>query len=379
MTAILFLLYGIILVSMGIYSYAFVDKNLILSTSHLYEIIHRPLSYLAYENRSFAAVIYCVLIISFFCLYLWTLRCIENNKISKQQVVRLIVGASLILVCSFPAFSYDLFNYMTTAQVTFRWKENPWIIMPIDIPNESGLAYTRAANKVALYGPTWIGLTAIPHYLGMNNVWLTIILFKLLVTMFYFIMVWFIYRQTKNLWQVAFFALNPLVLLEIILGGHNDIVMMVLIVSSLLILEKVSTQRKIVAWILLIASVLVKGATIILVPLFFIRMKKEKVFFSAYVLLFFVFLLSPLREEMYPWYAVWLIPFAALLPRKKYAFLQEGTVVLTFALMLRYIPYIYTREYAGLNQIARTTVTIVPVAFYCLYYFLKRKKIIYGK
>ena len=41
--------------------------------------------------------------------------------------------------------------------------------MPIEIPNEPYLAFTRAANKTALYGPVWILLTAIPHLLGQGD------------------------------------------------------------------------------------------------------------------------------------------------------------------------------------------------------------------
>jgi hypothetical protein len=280
----------------------------------------------------------------------------------------------VLLIVSFPALTYDIFNYITTAKVAFFHHENPYLVMPIDILNEPYLAFTRAANKVALYGPVWILGTAIPHYLGQGNIWLTIIMFKLMNAVCYIGLSYLIYRATKSIKNVMFFALNPLILIETLVSGHNDIYMMLFVVAGILLWEKKDTASKIKGLISFIASCLIKGATLVLLPLFFIKnISRDRLLLIAYWLLAGVFfVVGPLREELYPWYAVWLISIAALLDMKKHAVLIGFTIVLSFALELRHIPYIYMGEYGGVGPILRTLLTIVPVLIYGGYVAIRK-------
>ncbi|MCX8008887.1 MAG: hypothetical protein N3A54_04270 [Patescibacteria group bacterium] len=328
-----------------IYSYGFVDKNLHLSTNSFYTTIHEPLQHFVFEKRGWAGATYVVLIICFWIVYFLVLQKIHTRSISNNALKKLIFCVSVLFLFSFPAFSYDIFNYMLTAKVTYTYNENPWIVRPIEIPNEPSLAFTRAANKVALYGPTWIGLTYIPHVLGLNNVWLTIIMFKLLILIFFFFFLFLIWKITKNTWNVACFALNPLVLVTVLNEGHNDIVMMTLAVGAFM-----SVRYKVLLWLL---SVFVKGATIILVL--------ARSFRSAFWLMFLIFLISPLREEMYPWYFIWCLSFLVLLPKEHHRFLYAFSFALCFGLLLRNVPYIVTRQYEGYNQFIRTAVTWLPM------------------
>jgi hypothetical protein len=319
-----------------IYSYGFVDKNL--------TELSNPIQYLVFERRGWAGGVYVGFFVVFWLLYYALLRLIDQKKISFDKLKTLIIATSAIFLFSFPAFSYDIFNYMLTARVAFTHKENPWVVRPIEIPNEPALAYTRAANKWALYGPTWILLTYVPHVFGLHNVWLTIIMFKLLIYVFFYFFLFLVWKQTKNIWNVAFFAFNPLVLITILNEAHNDIVMMVLVVSSLLF-----TRYKFWLWI---ASVFVKGATIVLLPVTSFRV--------AYWLMFLVFLVSPFREEMYPWYFIWCLSLLAFLP-KSHRFIYKFSLAFCFGLLLRNLPYIVTRQYDGYNQLIRTAVTWLPL------------------
>jgi hypothetical protein len=337
------------------YSYGFVDRNLILSTNTLYQVIHKPLQYFVFEKRGWAGAAYIGFLVAFWLLYFFVLRLIEQKKASFHQIKRLIIVTSGIFLFSFPAFSYDIFNYILTAKVTFTHKENPWVVRPVEIPNEPALLYTRAANKWALYGPTWILFTAVPHIFGLHNVWLTIIMFKLLIYIFFYIFLYFLWKQTKSLWNIAVFAFNPLVLITVLNEAHNDMVMMTLAAASLLF-----TRYKFWLWI---ASFLVKGATIFLLPV--------RSFVSAYWFMFAVFLVSPLREEMYPWYFIWCLTFLSFLPKSR-AVLYRFSLALCFGLLLRNFPYIVTRQYDGYNELFRTVITWLPVIIISPFLWKKR-------
>lgn len=356
MGAIITSLYVLGLIVLGVFSYGFIDPNLTLSENPIFLQLTAPLKHLAYYAKPEATIIFLVILLLMFATYLYFLK--------SPPKIWVIIIASIILVFSYPALTYDVFNYIATAKVAFAYRENPYVVMPVEIPNDPNLAFTRAANKVALYGPVWIFLSAIPHYLGAGDVWRTVIAFKLMNALVYLGFVYFIYRVTKNITNVLFFALNPLVLIEVIMNGHNDIYMIALALVGL----------RYKNYIALFVSWFVKGATVILAPLMFLRMSWEKILIAAYWLLALVFFVAaPLREELYPWYAVWLVATAALMPLKSHRFIFGFTIVLSFALELRALPYMWMGYYEGPGPILRLLLTVIPVGIYLLYFSYKKQ------
>ena len=365
----------VILIGLFIISYGYIDPNLVLTKNPAIFTILKQLSYLAYQQRAVSTLLFSALFIGLFVCYCVFLRYgLQLFQTWKRLCVVLCLFATL-LAYSYPALTYDLFNYIITAKVAFTYHENPYVVMPVEIPNEQNLAFTRAANKVALYGPVWLVLTAIPHALGNGNIWQTIIAFKLMNAAAYIGFSYLIYRVTKNLTNVIFFALNPLVLIEVLMNGHNDIYMMILALGGLFLWKN---NRKISGMVLLIASWFIKGATVILTPLILFRkLSWEQILLWSYgflAVVFFIF--APLREELYPWYAVWLVMTASLLPIKKHSHLIWFTIILSFALELRNLPYMWMGYYGGPGPALRSGLTILPIALYAVYagfaYFRKR-------
>lgn len=364
----LFLVFLGLCAAFALFSYGFVDPNFPYFHSSQ---LAKALTYLVYQIPAVAAATYVVLLVGLFVAYKAVLTGAHDTTWDIAKKYLIVLG--FILIVSYPSLSYDIFNYIATAKVTFRYHENPYVVMPIEISNEPMLAYTRAANKLALYGPTWIVLTSFPHLLGQGNLLATIFSFKLFVAFFYAALICMIIRITKRWDQALFFALNPLVLVEVLVSGHNDVVMMTLAIAGLLLWHRYDTFHKLAGIILFAASVLVKGATIVLLPLFFFpALKWERKVVLGYVLMFGVFLLSPLREEMYPWYAIWWLAFAAFVPMKKSSFIHNFSFWMSLGLMLRYVPWIATRSYGVPIPMLRAIVTVVPAGLYVLYAFRVR-------
>lgn len=348
-----------------IISYGFIDPHLSFSTLPAYVYVQSVLVSLVYHHTIVAAGMYAGILVSMYLSY--GRLTLEKYASKKNDHFGWLISIIVILLLSYPALSYDIFNYIATAKVTFQYLENPYVIMPIEISNEPMLSYTRAANKLALYGPTWIALTSLPHLVSMGNPLVSIISFKLLVTLFYFALVYMIYRKTKRWDQAMWFAFNPLVLIEVIVNGHNDIVMMVLAMGGLLLWQREARIYKIIGIVLWVSSIFVKGATIMLLPLFFLPPKDwERIVRIGFWCMFGIFLLSPLREEMYPWYAVWWLSFAAFIPIKKQSFIHGFSYWFSFGLMLGYVPWIATREYAGITPVVRIVCTLLPLCIYIL-------------
>ncbi|MBI5620716.1 hypothetical protein HY949_02985, partial [Candidatus Gottesmanbacteria bacterium] len=149
-------IYYFILIIFAILSWGFVEPSASLPGI-------RSLNQIIYFQTLYPTVWYTVTITVLFAWYVWILHRIKAGFLTSKNVWYLIMGTTVILVWAYPALSNDIFNYIATAKVTFLYRENPYIVMPIDIPNDASFTSLHAANKVALYGPVWIALTAIPH------------------------------------------------------------------------------------------------------------------------------------------------------------------------------------------------------------------------
>ena len=344
-----------------IFTFLFIDPNLIY--------FHKFYTGFALDNRTIATFLYVFLVSILFIFYIVFLKNHKNVDIKK-----LVFISCIILFFSYPAIlSYDIFNYLTTAKVLSFYKESPYIIMPIEFAGDPFLLFTRAANKIALYGPAWLAISGVSFLLGFGNFILALFNLKLLIVLFYLGSLRMIYKISKSKESVLFFALCPLVMVESLVSSHNDIVMMFFALLSVSFLR---SKRILPAILFLLMSILIKYATIFLLPVFIytairtVTNKKidwEKVYFYSFISMLAIFLLSILREKIYPWYAIWLLSFLVLMSRNK--LIDYSFIALTFGLMLSYAPYMYSGSYFGVSHVVRILFIFLP-SFITLSYLI---------
>lgn len=359
MTKFLSPIFLILVTLLTIFSYVFVDKNL-SSLSLIY-------TGFSFNQRGITSAIFIMLVFLLFSVYFLITRYFYSNKINLNQIKKTLFLSCIILFFSYPTVgSYDIFNYTTTSKVLFEYRENPYIVMPIEFTNEKFLNYTHATNKTALYGPFWLILTGVPYLLSSWNFIIMLFSFKLLMAVFYFLSLLLIRKTTNNNLPVVFFGLNPLVLFETFVGGHNDIVMMFFVLLSFYLLAK---SRFISSGLFLFLSFLIKFATIFLIPVyiyvFWLKFRKEKINWEKIYLLgtFFmslIFFLSPIREEIYPWYFIWVLSLIALTKNIKLYIL---TGIFSFFLLLRYVPFMLLGSHFGITPYLKIGITFGPLFF----------------
>lgn len=368
MKKIIIPIYFLFLISISLFSYLFIDPNLIY--------LKKIYSGFAFYNRTIVSTLYVFFLLGFFGFYIYFLRLFSGKIFNLKHLKIILLGTAIILFFSYPgALSYDIFNYTTTSKVLFGYLENPYVVMPIEFPGETFLSYTHAANKISLYAPFWLILTGIPYFVGSLNFILMMFSFKAVAAGFYFLTAFLILKMTKETFYTAFFALNPLVLFETIVSGHNDIVMMFLALASIYLLTK---NKIILSIIFIMLSILIKYATIFLLPVFvyyfFLKLKNrkinpERIFNFCAILMFVIFLLSPLRVEIYPWYFIWVLSFIVLTKNVKFYILS---LVFSFFLMLRYVPFMLLGTHFGITPLIKTGLTFVPLIFLTIVFVYSR-------
>jgi hypothetical protein len=180
--------------------------------------------------------------------------------------------------------------------------------------------------------------------------------------------------------NLAFFALNPLVLIECLVSAHNDIPMIFFFLLSVnLFLEK----KKILSWVSNIFSIGVKFSTGVIFPLFLIleyfdRTKRkinwEKFFIWSFLLSLTTVILATIRTTFQPWYLVFPLSLAAFLPRKFYIFIP--VVLATVFGLAVYTPYVFMTDYAKIYPQVVQNIEIaglLAIVLFTSIYYLKLK------
>lgn len=356
------------------YSYTQVDLSLTFSKFAVLRQIISAFQYVGYFNRPLATILYIAIISLLTACYVVFIRLARLGNISRQKVWLIILVAGGILLFSYNAFSYDIFNYIFDAKIVTHYHQNPYEHKALDYPGDPMLSFMRWTHRVYPYGPVWLGLTIPLSFLGMNIFILTFILFKALAVISYLGSCWLVEKisdrifDKKTLVPLIVFALNPLIMVESLISGHLDIVMVFFALWGLLFLFE---KKYILAGLLLLLSIGIKFMTVFLVPLFlgiYILQNKPFLFaafskflpngniktldslltmpdynrdillFQSSVLMIIPTIIAASRGNFQAWYLVSVIPWVFL---TRNIWMWAGFVVASVILLFMYVPYLY--------------------------------------
>ncbi|HSD98570.1 MAG TPA: hypothetical protein VLB73_02635 [Patescibacteria group bacterium] len=366
MRKIVFIFYFLFLISFVVFSYLFVDPGLFylrFSFTNFFQL-----------HRVITTCLFSLSIIFFFTFYAYFLHEVNRNTVSISTIFALSIGSAAVLLFAYPAMiSFDIFNYIATAKVTFFYHENPYILMPIAFTKDPLLLFMHAPNKIALYAPFWILLTAVPYILGFGNFLLILFNFKLFSAFFYLCTIFLLWKMTKSKFKTTLFALNPLVLIELLVSAHNESIMLFLFLAGSYFLFE---NQKGKGSVLFVLSIFIKYATAVLVPLFIYatikQISKERFFLWTTIFMYIIFFASAFREEIYPWYTLWFfLPSIFLFKNSLFTWI---TTTFTFSMLLRYIPFMFIGTYFGPTPLLKIVLMWIPVLLAALAYFTTQKK-----
>lgn len=341
---IILLGYCLAAASLLLFSYTQVDLSLTLSRASFIRTIETAFQQVGFYHRPQATVLYLAIITAFFLLYAAVLYLARKKKIDEKTIWKLSIILFVVLFFSYPAaFSYDIFNYVFTAKTIVVYHQNPYVFSPILFEHlDPMLSFMRWTHLPSAYTPLSIATTIIPYLLSFGQLLFSVWFIRAGFVLFYFVTIWAIGAivRKENRYNapfaMAFFALNPLVITEILVSGHNDGMMMAL---SLLAMIAYKNKQKLLSFFLLSTSIATKLMTVFLLPLPFIGWKKGR----ALLLLVLGLFLVLTKREFLPWYFLWVLPFLAIFPENPFVWFAGSGI--TLGLLLKYAPVFYTGGY----------------------------------
>lgn len=326
------------------FSYLWVDHGLysVITNSHSVFDSYKQVINFAYENREVLAQAYIGIILLMFLLQLLFLFINKLQNISSKYLFILAGVVTFIFSISYPFISHDFFAYIFYARMVVFHHLNPYIVSPEHLINvDYWITFVHNIEIVYPYGPLFLLYTMVPQIiLSSNRLVLNLFVLKIMGGVIFYIAGLILYKllgKDKRVFSLWYF--NPIFIVESLVNGHNDILMIGTFFISLYLL---SLKKYLSAWVVLIASVLIKFITIGAIPLIIVSERWKTLIFRILGLGLFAYLLTT-SIAVHAWYYTWpylFIPFMKLKKISLFAIYLIGVL-----LLINYFPFVKSRLY----------------------------------
>ncbi len=393
---LVFGMYWLLLFGFLVFSYSLTAPNLTLVSWQPFVNFQSWMWAHFFNNRTLSAIIFTGL---FFLLIGFYLKLVHslNLKINIQQkpiwtLIKLTAILGFPLLFAYNAFSYDIFNYMFNAKIVIQYHANPHLKTALDFAHDPWTRFMHNVHTPAPYGYGWTVFSLLPFLAGFGKFILTWFSFKLssYLSLLLLIPLWHELDQSfENLklnWKNALiFCFNPLVLIEVIGNGHNDLWMMLPVFVSFGLIPKLDKKSLVTKFliglgsaVLLVFSISTKLASLTVVPIWLLliiyslKPKISKNIFEQTRLshnwwqqnwpllasiLMFLPLLTNRSQQFHPWYLTWSLVWLPLIKNKTW---RNLLLIFSFSSLFRYSPWILANDYSQFVKIQQKLITWTP-------------------
>lgn len=242
-----------------------------------------------------------ILLILIFWTYFAILRNRKKEFKDYKHVIMFIITISIIFGIMLPFTTSDIFYYMGTAELDYKYNQNPFYTSVSDITqtvqNDEILNNTGIwSTQTVVYGPLYSFICKGLAMISFSNVTLCLYAFKAAAIAVHILICLLIYKITKRKLFVLLYGLNPFILFEMIANVHNDIYMIFFIVLAIYLL--VNKKSILLSLVALAGATCIKYVAVLAAPflvLYYLRKQKisKKLIYSAlYSIWFMVFVLG---------------------------------------------------------------------------------------
>lgn len=331
--------YLLLLFGLTVYSYALIDPNITFFNHVVWSRFLETMLQLGYHQRYNSSVIYvCIVLL----LFLFNFLFLKYEK--KVNPIRLSLFVAAILLLSYPFLSHDFLKYMFDAKIVTVYHQNPYITPPLAFPDDRWLRFLHWVEQPFRYGPVFLGISLIPSWLSGGKFLLSFIFLKATMMGFYLTTVYCLTKLNKR-WGIMF-ATHPLIIIEGLVNGHNDLITTALVTIGIYWLWN---KKVILGRVFLLLSLGIKYFSF---PALFLTKNKSKM--NLLIFLYFLFLpfslLLPIMGaltgvEILSWYFINLLVFIPYYEKQ-----ISHLSLLFLGLLLSYYPFIRYGEWSKLGD-----------------------------
>lgn len=186
------------------------------------------------------------------------------DRIPARVLWSVVGGAVVLFLLAPPLLSQDVFSYIAYARLGARHGLDPYVVVPAAIPHDAVLPFVGWREAVSAYGPLFtlatypLGLLAVPVAL-----WLLKCVAAVSVVGIAAIAARVAARRGGDpMRAVVLIALNPLVLVDVIGGAHNDALTVLLVTAALAALGR----NELAAGASFVGSAALKASALVAAP-----------------------------------------------------------------------------------------------------------------
>ena len=157
-------------------------------------------------------------------LALWAAVVIRAGELTRRAVIVSLVAAHAIFLLAPPLLSQDVFSYIAYARLGVEHDLNPYEHAPDDAPGDPVYPYAGSKTATSAYGPLFTLLTYPLAGLGVPTAFWILKLAAALASLALAAVVWHsavrLGRDPRA--PTLFVGLNPLTLVHVVAGAHNE-------------------------------------------------------------------------------------------------------------------------------------------------------------
>jgi alpha-1,6-mannosyltransferase len=170
-------------------------------------------------------------------LLLYVVVLMRVRDLPARVVLWTIAGLHLLFLLAPPLLSQDVFSYIAYARLGVKHSLNPYTHSPLDIPGDPVFGFAGSKNAVSVYGPVFTLLSYPLVPLGVAGAFWSL---KAVAAACSLAIVGFVWRGARLLGRdpllpAAFVGLNPIVLVHVVGGAHNEALVVLLTVLGIVV------------------------------------------------------------------------------------------------------------------------------------------------
>jgi hypothetical protein len=186
------------------------------------------------------------------------------DRIPARVLWSVVGGAVVLFLLAPPLLSQDVFSYIAYARLGARHGLDPYVVVPAAIPHDAVLPFVGWREAVSAYGPLF---TLATYPLGLLGVPAALWLLKCVAAVSVLGIAAIAARVAARrggdpMRAVVLIALNPLVLVDVIGGAHNDALTVLLATAALAALGR----NELAAGASFVGSAALKASALVAAP-----------------------------------------------------------------------------------------------------------------